>query len=104
MLICTSWKARPLSPDQVDRMLAIWGKLEADVAENPKMERLCWYMYNDGTGGFSVSDVADDDEAHRFGVEMALSLGEFLELESRPVADLDTAMPAIAGAVQRMKG
>lgn len=103
MLLCTSWKARPNSPDQTDRMMATWGKLEADLATNPHMERLCWYLYLDGSGGFTVSRVADDDEAHRFGLEMALALGEFLELESRMVLDLDQSMPAIMKAMERIK-
>lgn len=104
MLICTSWKSRPLSPEQTDRMMATWGKLEAEQAEHPTTERLCWYIYGDGSGGFTVSRFADDDDARQFGLESALALGEFLELESRTVLDLDTAMPAIMGAVERMKG
>lgn len=104
MLLCTTWKARPLSPDQTDRMMATWGKLEAETAENPNTKRLCWFLYSDGSGGVTVSEVADEATAHQFGLETALSLGEFLELETRPVLDLDTAMPAIMGAVERMKG
>ncbi len=104
MLLCTTWKMRPLSPDQTDRMMATWGKLEAEQAENPDIERLCWYLYGDGSGGFTVSRVNDEATAHQVGLENALSLGEFLELESRTVLDLDTAMPAIMGAVERMKG
>ncbi len=104
MLICTTWKARPLSPEQTDRMMATWGKLEAETAERPHSKRLCWYLYADGSGGVSVSEIADETAAHQFGLETALALGEFLELESRSVLDLDTAMPAIMGAVERMKG
>jgi hypothetical protein len=88
----------------MDRMMATWGKLEAEEAENPNTERLCWYLYGDGSGGFTVSRVNDDVTAHQVGLETALALGEFLELESRTVLDLDTAMPAIMGAVERMKG
>lgn len=104
MLVCTSWKSRPLSPEQTDRMMAVWGKIEADTAERADSERLCWYLYSDGSGGFTVSRIADSDDASRFAMEIALSLGEFLELDSRTVLDLDGAMPAIAGAIERMKG
>jgi hypothetical protein len=38
MLICTSWKARPLSPEQANRMMQVWGKVEASTAENPNVE------------------------------------------------------------------
>lgn len=103
MLLCTTWKSRPLSPDQTDRMMAIWGKIEAEQAENGNVERLCWYMYSDGSGGFTVSDVKDA-AGDTQGVEYALALGEFLEFETRPVHDLEAAMPAIMGAVERIKG
>lgn len=103
MLLCTTWKARPLSPDQIDRMMTVWGKIEADTAENPNVERLCWYMYGDGSGGFTVSKVADD-AADTQALEFSLALGEFLEIDSRPVFDLDSAMPAIMGAIGRMRG
>lgn len=102
MLMCTSWKSRPLSADAANRMMAIWGKLEADMAEHPGIERVCWYMYGDGSGGFSVSNVADEDAAHPFGLEIALTLGEFLELETRPVHDLESGMPAILAAMERI--
>jgi hypothetical protein len=38
-----------------------------------------------------------------FQLETSLALGEFLELDSRPVLDLDTAMPAIMNAMERIK-
>lgn len=104
MLVCTSWKTRPLAPDQTDRMMAVWGKIEADTAARTDTERLCWYAYSDGSGGFTVSKLADGDDASRFSLEIALALAEFLELDSRTVLDLDGAMPAIAGAIERMKG
>lgn len=103
MLLCTTWKGRPLAPDQIDRMMAIWGKIEADQAENPNIERLCWYMYADGSGGFTVTDVKDAGGDTQ-GVEFALALGEFLEFETRPVHDLESVMPAIINAVERAKG
>jgi len=104
MLMCTTWRTRPVSPEAANRMMTAWGKLEADMAENPNYERVCWYMFGDGSGGFTVSRVADDESGHQFGLEMALTLGEFLELESRPVHDLETAMPAIMAAMERING
>lgn len=104
MLICTSWKARPLMPEQTDRMMAVWGKIEADLAENTSVERVCWFLNADGTGGFTVDRVKDADAAMAFNLEVALSLGEFIELDSRPVLDLDAAMPAIAKSLERAKG
>jgi hypothetical protein len=101
MLMCTTWKARPLSPDQMDRMMAVWGKMEADNAANPQSERLCWFIFGDGSGGFTVDKFADTDEAMAFGLETSLALGEFLELDARPVLDLETAMPAIMAAMGR---
>jgi hypothetical protein len=102
MLMCTTWKARPLSPDQMDRMMAIWGKMEADEAENATSERLCWYIFADGSGGFTVSQFEDTTEAVAFGLELTMALGEFLEMDVRPVLDLDAAMPAIMAAMGRI--
>lgn len=103
MLLCTTWKARPLSPEAAERMMSTWGKLEADMAENPNTERLCWYLFADGSGGLTVSKVTDQETADTFGLETALALGEFLELDTRPVHDLDTAMPAIMRAMERIQ-
>jgi hypothetical protein len=102
MLMCTTWKARPLSADQMDRMMAVWAKIEADQAANPNAERLCWYLYGDGSGGFTVSRFTDPVAGTAFGLELSLALGEFLELDVRPVVDLDTAMPAITAALGRI--
>jgi hypothetical protein len=104
MLMCTTWKSRPLTPEQTDRMMAIWGKIEADQAANPAVERLCWFINADGSGGFTVARVLDPDAATALNFEFALSLGEFLELDSRAVLDLEAAMPAITGALERIKG
>jgi hypothetical protein len=103
MLICSSWKSRPMTREQADRMMAIWGKLEADMAENPAAERVCWFLNADGNGGFTVVRVADADAAVALNLEATLALGEFLEFESRPVVELDEAMPAIMRAMERLK-
>jgi hypothetical protein len=104
MLMCTSWKSRPLSPEQTDRMMATWGKIEADQAANASVERVCWFVNADGGGGFTVNRVIDSDAANALSLEFALSLGEFLELDTRPVLDLEEAMPAITKGLERVKG
>ncbi len=104
MLMCTTWKSRPLSPDGTTRMMDTWGKLEAEQAERADSERLCWFLYADGSGGLTVARVGDDAAAHAYALETALALGEFLELETRPVLDLEAAMPAIMAAVGRISG
>ena len=103
MLMCTSWKARPLTTEQADRMMTIWGKIEADLAANTSVERVCWFINADGTGGFTVDRVKDADAAVAFNLEVALSMGEFLEFETRPVLDLEAAMPAITNGFTRSK-
>ena len=103
-MLCTSWKSRPIGPEAVKRMMEIWGKIEADLAEKSGVERLCWYLYSDGSGGFAVNRVADDTSALAFGLETALALEEFLEIETRPVHDLESAMPVIAAAMVRING
>ena len=95
MFTCTTWKARPLSPDQGQRMMETWGKIEAGMAENPSVERVCWYIYADGSGGMTVSKSLDVETANAFELETSLALSEFLEMDAKTVLDLDTAMPAI---------
>lgn len=99
MLVCTTWKARPLSPEQAQRMMEVWGKTEAREAEDASGERLCWYITTDGSGGFTVSKVADADAGAALMLEIALALGEFIELDSRVVLDLDSAMAPITAAM-----
>jgi hypothetical protein len=102
MLICTTWKSRQLSADQANRMMDRWGKVEASQAENPSVERVCWYIFGDGSGGFTVNKANDVDAATAFGLELSLALSEFLELDSKIVLDLDSAMPAILKGVERI--
>jgi hypothetical protein len=85
-------------------MMDTWGKLEAEQSERGGSERLCWFLFADGSGGLTVARVDDDVEAQAYALESALALGEFLELETRPVLDLDAAMPAIMAAVGRING
>jgi hypothetical protein len=99
MIVATTWKSRPLSPEQTNRMMAAWGKLEAAAAEDTNANRLCWYLNVDGSGGLTVSEVTDADAAAALQLETALVLGEFLEIDTNIVLDLDTAMPAIEKAV-----
>ncbi|MGA3353538.1 MAG: hypothetical protein ABSD85_10195 [Acidimicrobiales bacterium] len=76
-------------------MMQTWGKLEAALAEDPSAERLCWYIFSDGSGGLTVLKFLDVEAATATELATGLALGEFLELESKTVLDLDTAMPAI---------
>ncbi|MGB5759520.1 MAG: DUF3303 family protein [Acidimicrobiales bacterium] len=102
MLLCTTWKVRSMQPEAAQRMMTAWGKLEADMAQVSGMNRLCWYSFSDGSGGFQVTEVNDDAAVHRFGLESSLALGEFLDMETRPVLDLESAMPAITAAMERI--
>jgi hypothetical protein len=91
----TTWKSRPITPDQAGRMMDTWGKIEAAQAENPDIERLCWFLSVDGTSGVTVIKTEDVDAANAWGLEVSLALGEFLEMETKTVLDLESAMPAI---------
>ena len=46
-----------------------------------------------------MSRVSDSDAALQLSLETALALEEFLEIESKIVLDLETAMPAITNAM-----
>ena len=104
MLVCTTWKARPLSAEQANRMMQIWGKLEAAQASNPSVERLCWYIFGDGSGGLTVTKAIDVDGANAWVLEVTLALSEFLEFESNVVLDMDSAMPPILRAMEYVNG
>ncbi|HVB91272.1 MAG TPA: hypothetical protein VND70_04145 [Acidimicrobiales bacterium] len=104
MLVCTTWKARPLSPEQSNRMMQVWGKVEASMAENPNVERVNWYITSDGSSGVTVAKATDVDAAAAFELETCMALGEFLELESKVVLDLDAAMPAILKGMEYIGG
>jgi hypothetical protein len=103
MLLGTTWKVRANRADQMDRMMAIWGKIEADMAERPDMRRVAWFATVDGSSGVQVVEADDADQAGAFSFEVAVALGEFLELDTRPVLDLEQAMPAIQRAMERTK-
>ena len=103
-MMCTTWKARPLTSEQFGRMMGVWGKLEADLATRSDTERVCWFITADGTSGMTVARVTDPDTATKFQLEISLALEEFLELETRPVLDLEAAMPAITAGLERTKG
>jgi uncharacterized protein DUF3303 len=104
MQVGSTWKARPLSPEQFNRMMKTWGKIEAGMAENPSVERVCWYITSDGTAGVTVVKVRDAEAASAWSLEISLALGEFLEFDTRIVLDLEEAMPAITKATERING
>jgi len=82
--------------------MEIWAKVEADLAANSSLERVCWFMFADGSGGFQVVKTHGDVEAaNAFGLELSLALAEFLEFDTKVVLDLDAAMPAILKGVER---
>jgi hypothetical protein len=102
MLVCMTWTARAISPEQSSRMMETWGKLEAAIAENSSVERVSWYINTDGSGGNTVLRALDVEAASAFELETSLALSEFLEISTKVVLDLDTAMPAILKGMERV--
>lgn len=100
MYICTTWKTRPLTPEQTNRMMATWGRQEAAMATDTSGERVCWFISVDGTSGVTVMKVNDADAAIANGLAQSLALGEFLEMQSDIVLDLEGAMPSIIAGVE----
>ena len=101
-MVCTTWRTRAVSPEQAGRMMNTWGKLEAKMAEDSSIERLCWYINADDSGGFTVVKAVDVEAATAFQLETSVALGEFLEFDSRIVLDMDTAMPAILAGMEHV--
>ena len=98
MIIATTWKSRPISPEQFNRLMTVWGKLEEKIAKDKSSERLCWYLNADGSGGVTVDRVDDETTAAALQLELGLSLGEFIDIDSKIVLDMDSAMPSIIAA------
>ena len=80
-------------------MMDVWAQVEAKEAADTNAERLGWYMAADGTGGVTIIKYSDPETAAANGLEASLALGEFIELETKVVLDLDSAMPAITAAM-----
>lgn len=102
MYMLTTWKSRQITPDQMNRMMATWGRQQASAATNTSSEEVCWFINVDGSGGITVQKVKDADAAMANGLAQSLALGEFLELSSTVVLDLDQAMPAIMKGVEEI--
>jgi hypothetical protein len=62
---------------------------------------LCWFITADASAGVTVVRAVDADAAVAYNLEIAIALGEFLEIDTRPVLDLGTAMPAILSGIER---
>jgi hypothetical protein len=104
MLILTTWKNRPLSPEQANRMMVIWGKFEAKAATDPSSERVCWYLHADGTGGMAVDRIVDHAAATQSMAEAMISMFEFLEFDTKIVLELDQAMTSVLAAMELVNG
>lgn len=102
MLVATTWKARPLTAAQANRMMETWAKIEAQSAESTSVERVCWYIAADGQSGVTVDKVNDADAAAALQLEISLAMNEFIQLESNIVLDLDAAMPAILKGIEHI--
>ena len=100
MYVMTTWKVRPLSPEQSRRMMDVWAKSEAKESETTSGERVCWFISADGSCGVTVTKVTDADAANSLALETSLALAEFLEIDTRIALDLDSAMPSITGAME----
>ena len=61
MIVITTWKTRPMSPEQAGRMMNIWGKIGAEL--DSTRELLFQYHYLDGSGGVNAVRLADQPEA-----------------------------------------
>jgi len=104
MHLITTWKSRALGPEQFERLMTVWGKLEERSASDQSAERVCWFEYSDGSGGVTIDKVEDVDAAMALALEQSLTLGEFIELDAKIGLDLETALPLILKAQANTKG
>jgi hypothetical protein len=99
MLVSVSWKTRAMDSATLNRMMASWGTLESILGTHSEVRRRAWWIYADASGGFSVLESDDADSLSAFVLEASVALGEFLELDCRPLLGLDAAQPAIVAGV-----
>ena len=104
MHLITTWKSRPLSPEQFDRLMSVWGKLEERTAADSSAERLCWFQFSDGSGGVTIDKVKDVEAALALGLEQSLTLSEFIEIDTKIGLDLESSLPMIMKAQENAKG
>ena len=104
MLIMTTWKTRPNTPDAAKRMMAIWGQQLERNAKDPAWKELWFYLHTDGSGGASLAEVPDTGVAGQRAMQMCMELGEFLEIDMKPVLTQEQAMPAIIAAQATIAG
>ena len=104
MILVTTWKNRPIRPEQYNRLMTIWGKLEQKAAADSSIERIGWYSYSDGSGGVTIDNVKDVEAAMALGLEQALTNGEFIELDTKIGLAMDSALPQILKAQENANG
>jgi hypothetical protein len=97
--LAVSWKTRPMDSAALNRLMTTWGAYESALGAHREIRRVAWWMFADGTGGFTVLESADADALYEFVVEWSVALNEFLEPDCRPVLTLDAARPAVVAAV-----
>ena len=104
MILITTWKNRPINPEQYNRLMNVWGKLEQKTAADSSTERIGWYSFSDGSGGVTIDKVKDVEAAMALGLEQALSLGEFIELDTKIGLDMDASLPQILKVQENANG
>ena len=57
MHLITTWKSRPLSPEQFDRLMSVWGKLEERTRGGSELGADLLVPYSDGSGGVTIDKV-----------------------------------------------
>jgi hypothetical protein len=95
MLLMTTWKVRSITPEASKRMMAVWSRQLELNAKDPVWKELWVYFYTDGSGGVNLIETPNTEVAAQRGLQIAMELTEFLEMETKPVLSLEQAMPAI---------
>jgi hypothetical protein len=104
MFVSVSWKVRALDSATLNRMLATWSVYESNLAKHPTVKRLAWWSYADASAGFTILESADDAALSAFVMASCVALGEFLELDCRPVLDIEAARAAVMAGVAAKEG
>ncbi len=104
MLIMTTWKTRPNTPEASKRMMATWGQQLERHTKDPVWKELWFYIHTDGSGGASLAEVPDTEVAGQRAMQLCMELSEFLEIDMKPVLNQEQAMPAVIASQATIVG
>jgi len=77
-----NWRSRPINPDQFNRLMNVWRSLRRSWPRT-RAARGSVGISSRRSGGVTIDRVDDQDAAAALQLELGLSLGEFIDIDSK---------------------